>query len=174
VGWEWIRLGVIYPYVNNVAVYLCPADHSFIGSFGVQFPHVRSMSMNTWMSPVGGLPYNGDPVISYYKEADLVNPGAANLWVFIDENPISINDGSFICDPLIQQWVDCPATYHNNAGGISFADGHALIKKWTDPAILVDWNKQVSPGNPGYVRLSPEETPPASLTYLQLLSTVHQ
>ena len=26
--------------------------------------------------------------------------------------------------------VDYPASYHNRAGGFSFADGHAEIKKW--------------------------------------------
>ena len=29
--------------------------------------------------------------------------------------------------------VDFPASYHNNAAGFSFADGHAEIHKWRDP-----------------------------------------
>ena len=28
--------------------------------------------------------------------------------------------------------IDYPASYHNGAGGISFADGHAEIRKWVD------------------------------------------
>ena len=28
--------------------------------------------------------------------------------------------------------VDYPASYHNNAAGFSFADGHAEIHKWVD------------------------------------------
>jgi prepilin-type processing-associated H-X9-DG protein len=28
--------------------------------------------------------------------------------------------------------VDVPASYHNGAGGFSFADGHAEIKRWLD------------------------------------------
>ena len=28
--------------------------------------------------------------------------------------------------------VDYPASYHNKAGGFSFADGHSEIKKWQD------------------------------------------
>ena len=28
--------------------------------------------------------------------------------------------------------VDWPAAYHNNAGGLWFADGHAEIRKWVD------------------------------------------
>jgi len=29
-------------------------------------------------------------------------------------------------------WDDVPASTHNGAGGFSFADGHAEIKKWQD------------------------------------------
>ena len=81
--------------------------------------------------------------ITYRKDSDLVHPGAVNLWVFIDENPRSINDAFFLemtsggsNPPQNTQWTDIPATYHNHAGGISFADGHAQIRKWTDEAIL--------------------------------------
>jgi prepilin-type processing-associated H-X9-DG protein len=29
--------------------------------------------------------------------------------------------------------VDFPASYHNNAGALAFADGHSEIKRWIDP-----------------------------------------
>ena len=29
--------------------------------------------------------------------------------------------------------VDFPASYHNGAGGLNFADGHSEIHKWIDP-----------------------------------------
>ena len=32
--------------------------------------------------------------------------------------------------------VDYPASYHNGAGGFSFADGHSEIKKWNDPRTI--------------------------------------
>ena len=174
VGIEWIRLGLLSPYVNNPAVYKCPADKSYLTSFGTQYPHVRSMSMNTWMSPIA--PYdNITTVLSYYKETDLVNPGSANLWVFIDENPVSINDGSFICDPQINEWIDCPASYHDGAGGISFADGHAEIHRWHDATVLAEWGPPtIQPGNPGFVRLPPSQTPDVDLSWLQNASTVVQ
>ena len=168
VGQAWIKFGLLYPYVANVEVYKDPADTFVIP--GGQYAHVRSMSMNTWLGDIA--PYaNITTVISYYKESDLVRPGAANLWLFIDENPISINDGSFICSPQINQWVDCPASYHDNAGGISFADGHAVIKRWRDPTVLKGWAPPtIQPGNPGFTRLDPGN--PSDLGYLQPLSTV--
>jgi hypothetical protein len=45
--------------------------------------------------------------------ADIVNPKPAMCWVMIDENPVSINDGSFVCDLAPENanvWVDWPAT----------------------------------------------------------------
>jgi prepilin-type processing-associated H-X9-DG protein len=39
--------------------------------------------------------------------------------------------------------VDCPAHYHVNACGLSFCDGHAQIRRWTDPVVL-DWQRTAS------------------------------
>tara|TARA_Y100000815_G_scaffold26795_1_gene22467 strand:- start:318 stop:590 length:273 start_codon:yes stop_codon:yes gene_type:complete len=50
----------------------------------------------------------------------------------------SINDGFFVVwmfgYPTLSstKMVDYPASYHNNAAGFSFADGHSEIHKWLD------------------------------------------
>jgi len=169
-GYNWIKAGVIYPYINTVSIYRCPADNATTPFAGVSLPHARSMAMNTWMSPIS--PYaKNTTVVCYYKESQMNNPGPANLWVFIDENPRSINDASFICEPDINQWIDCPATYHNNAGGIAFADGHSQIKKWTDPAVIHGWDG-IALGNPTYTRVPPVQNPASDLAWLQAASTV--
>lgn len=173
-GDQWIQNGLLYAFVNNYGVYKCPADNSSVpGLAGATYPHVRSMSMNAWIGNFA--PYNNDTTVrSYHREADLIRPGAANLWIFIDENQYSINDGSFIESPDINEWVDCPASYHNGAGGMAFCDGHAQIHKWLDATVLYRWAPPtIAPGNtPGYVRLPP--TPPAAdLPFLQNLSTVY-
>ena len=169
-GKQWIQLGLLYPYVKTTDIYKCPADQSSYPAGGVSYPHVRSMSMNTWLGAIA--PYaNNNNVISYKKESGLVQPSPANLWVFIDENPRSINDASFICEPDIQQWIDCPASYHNGAGGIAFADGHSIIKKWLDPAVLHGWDG-IAWGNPGFTRVAPVPNPSPDLNFLQNASTV--
>jgi prepilin-type N-terminal cleavage/methylation domain-containing protein/prepilin-type processing-associated H-X9-DG protein len=149
IGWEYIKAGLLYPYVNNVMVYLCPADNSSVSFFGLTYPHVRSLSMNAWLQP---LPLN-DPTPPwnngsddanlriYTKESSLTVPGPANTWLTIDENPNSINDAWFVEDPTEPgtadpEWIDCPASYHDGACGISFCDGHAQIKLWHDPVVL--------------------------------------
>ena len=145
----WIAAGQIYPYLKNPGVYRCPADTSGYQNGtvhpvgGVGSPRVRSMSMNAWMNPGDNdVGMDAADYIIYKKDSDTVRPGSANLWVFIDENPYSINDAFFLEEtsgttgpPTASAWTDIPATYHNGAGGISFADGHAQIRKWTDPNV---------------------------------------
>jgi prepilin-type N-terminal cleavage/methylation domain-containing protein/prepilin-type processing-associated H-X9-DG protein len=171
-GLQWIQMGLLYLYVNNFATYKCPADQSVYRAGGVNYQHVRSMSMNTWVSPI--VPYdNITTVKSFYKESDLINPGAANIWLFIDENPNSINDGSFICDPQINEWIDYPASYHNHGSGMAFADGHSQIKVWSDATVLYDVvPPTIEPGNPSFVRLPPSQNPPVDLNWLQNVSTI--
>ncbi len=168
IGWKWIQLGVIYPYVNNVLVYHCPADHT---SVSANYPRVRSMSMNAWLNPIavwGGDASAVSTLVVYRKEADMFRPGPANLWVFIDENPTSINDSSFISDPdaAFQEWIDYPAFYHNNAGGMAFGDGHAVIRHWRDPYVL----KPVQSSG-GQNTFAPEVTPSADLQFLRNASS---
>ena len=47
-------------------------------------------------------------------------------------------------NPNATRWVDYPAYYHNNAGGVTLADGHAEIKKWVDSCTSVPIRKGVS------------------------------
>jgi prepilin-type N-terminal cleavage/methylation domain-containing protein/prepilin-type processing-associated H-X9-DG protein len=161
IGYEYIEAGQIYPYVNSIGAYKCPADVLVPAAnmeFGISYPHVRSVSMNAWVGPpaVGGIRFwnasmDGPDIRVFLKETDLSVPGPANTFLLIDENAESINDGYFVEDPSTLppppgKWVDCPASYHNNAAGLSFTDGHAEIKRWTDPVVLNPVNIQNWPG----------------------------
>ena len=133
-----VQAGLLFPYVNSLGVYKCPADRKMMGNV----PTVRSMSMNCWMNPIRDwnsiMGYGGGSALRVYrKQVDIMAPTPARCWVLIDENPASINDGWFVCDPNNKtSWPDVPASYHNGAGGLSFADGHAEIKKWKDNNLL--------------------------------------
>jgi prepilin-type N-terminal cleavage/methylation domain-containing protein/prepilin-type processing-associated H-X9-DG protein len=148
----WIQAGLLYPYVGSPGVYRCPADTSTYNR-GTVFPmgsagtnRTRSMSMNAWVNPSPNA-YNsyqaGTGYRVYRKSSDLSVPGPAGLWLLLDENPYSINDGYLLDIPSDTGWVDCPAAYHNGACGISFCDGHAQIRKWTDRVVL-NWRQQAS------------------------------
>jgi prepilin-type N-terminal cleavage/methylation domain-containing protein len=141
-----IMASYLYPFVNNVGVYRCPADISTVNTQNGTFspfgeasgvPRTRSMSMNCFMGPVAGQEESpdGNGVTNFRKLSGIRL--SSNVFVFIDENPRSIDDGWFVnAPPGGSSWENAPATYHNNCGGWSFADGHAAIQKWTDPAIL--------------------------------------
>ena len=58
-------------------------------------------------------------------------------YVMIDECEYSINDAYFVSDPIQgNYWQDVPASRHAGAGGLSYADGHTEMKRWTDGKIL--------------------------------------
>jgi prepilin-type processing-associated H-X9-DG protein len=168
----WVEAGQIYPDVGNPRVYRCPADRSAdnnnyiypVGGAGQ--PRVRSMSMNAWLDPATNSAQNtkmGPPYVIFDKMGDLGIAGASKIFLMVDENPYSINDASFLDTPNDTGWIDRPAAYHGGAGGISFCDGHAIVRKWTDPVLLT--NTQPSTGQM-YGTLTPD------LIWFRALTTV--
>jgi len=128
----FIQKGLLFPYVNSLDVYKDPADRYMLnGELSI-----RSMSMNAWMNPIATEGQLDDAnYIVFTKQSTIRNP--SQIWVTIDENPKSINDGWFLVQPNVPNvWRDVPAAYHCGSGGISFADGHAEKRKWTDSAVL--------------------------------------
>ena len=126
----FVVTGLLYPTVNSAKIYKCPADRKMVNNALT----VRSMSMNCWMNPIEV--WGDTPVHVFRKISDIAAPTPSMAFVFIDENPNTINDGFFVCNPLAATWVDAPASYHGQAGGLSFADGHAEIKHWRDSKVV--------------------------------------
>ena len=132
---NFIQAGVIYPYVNNINVYKCPADHAAYKFGPLTIPHVRSYSMNCYLAPIALWTSTGTR--NFFKDTDLNNPGPSMTFVFIGENEYTINDGFFVSDPTQgDYWQDIPASRHAGSGGLSYADGHSEMKRWTDANIL--------------------------------------
>ena len=130
------------PYLGgNVKVYQCPGDprKSTLAAFAGT-PCCRSMSMNIFMDSTPVYESWTPGYFVYKKTSELVRPGPANTFVFLDEG-LSINNGLFGTDMDTydpnnmpgKQTTDVPATYHDMAGSFSFADGHSEIHKWRDP-----------------------------------------
>jgi prepilin-type N-terminal cleavage/methylation domain-containing protein/prepilin-type processing-associated H-X9-DG protein len=72
------------------------------------------------------------PYLTFGSMADFTRIGPSQVWTFIDEDEYSLNDGGFGFDMSRPEWIDFVGTYHNNACGFSFADGHSEIHKWKD------------------------------------------
>ena len=134
---ELIRRGKLFPYNQNVSVYKCPTDPGVtIG--GKLTQTVRSYAMNSFMGArdpnVGYIPRSGENFTMFFaRESELRRP--SELWVLLDEDERSINDGFFVTDPNGRVWVDFPAISekrHSFSFGLSFADGHSEVWKHSD------------------------------------------
>src|SRR5208282_928737 len=62
----WIQAGLLYPYINSISVYHCPADHTLVprGGAGFTAPALRTYSMNCFVRPMDApgnatTPWNG-------------------------------------------------------------------------------------------------------------------
>jgi len=130
-----LQKGLLYKYNTSVEIYRCPADNTtqrWPQKGGA--PRVRSISASQAFGPGFWLP--APPFRVYKKSTDVVDPGPSQCFVFVDEHPDSINDGGFAVQmPMTfagTRIIDFPASYHGGAGGVSFMDGHAEIRKWVD------------------------------------------
>ncbi|HMO64493.1 MAG TPA: hypothetical protein PKE47_04585, partial [Verrucomicrobiota bacterium] len=142
-----LRRSPLMPYLGNtVTIFRCPADRSFVRPTAGDapsrtMPRVRSVSMNAWVGGNEGKHtwYGGPEWRMYLKLTEMTDPGPSQTWVLIDERSDSLNDGFWVVwmpgypSPAATKIVDYPASYHNGAAGLSFADGHSEIKKWVDP-----------------------------------------
>jgi prepilin-type N-terminal cleavage/methylation domain-containing protein/prepilin-type processing-associated H-X9-DG protein len=175
-----IARGAIWPYAGKSAeVFKCPADQTTAKvtsgpDKGKTVPRVRSMSMNNWVGGNGTDPnpanwyggWSGPEWKVYSKLADFIDPGPTGTFVLLDEREDSINDGFLVTDmigypnPASNKIVDYPASYHNNAAGFAFADGHSEIHKWLDPRTVPKLKK----GQPLALNVSSPNNPDMTWT----------
>jgi prepilin-type N-terminal cleavage/methylation domain-containing protein len=147
----------IGPYTKSLGIYKCPADVYDCNIRGIKMPRVRSVAMNSYVGVVES-DYGQrqtPPCFIYRKLSDIKRPPPSLVWVFVDEHPDSINDG-WLTDswPGGGGWGDMPASYHANACGIGFADGHGEIHKWKDKGTLQPVTKRDMAGD----RYAPNDT----------------
>lgn len=123
---------------QSAAIWRCPSDNSTVKVNGQQRPRVRSIAMNAWFNSTDVEGF-GSGFKVFKNMSDLTDPSPTQTWVFLDEREDSINDAEFVVGmdgypntPGGWKIVDYPASYHNNAAGFSFADGHSEVHKWKD------------------------------------------
>lgn len=121
-------------YVRSPGVFKCPADPRTASVNGESKPAARSYSLNGFVGLLPTDPLNGVGYTVFRREGDVFAP--ADLFTFLDESPVTINDGFFsYCDnggPSGLIYQDYPAAYHSMASGFAFADGHAETHVWRD------------------------------------------
>lgn len=143
------------PYIGGSAgLFKCPGDRTV--NPPRKTPRVRSIAMNAFF---GGF-WDGTSwsqieerkrIWREYRNINQVDD-PANRWVLTDECP-TINDGFLVHLmpvnttelPRNESMNDCPASYHNGSGALSFADGHSEIHKWRDEATLRRTSQPTAP-----------------------------
>lgn len=78
-----------------------------------------------------------NPWKTFGKLADFAVGSPGGIWVFMDEDAFSLNDGGVAMGMNTAEWIDWPGTYHNNGCGIAFGDGHSEIKRWVEASTKV-------------------------------------
>jgi len=135
--------GQLWPYTKSLGVYRCPCDSSTQGAaLNPQIikgqPRIRSYSCSQTFLASNWLP---SPTYKWYHKLTQIRV-PSDTWVFIEESPVTINDGAFAVQmtpygSTTGYNIDHPATYHAGASGLSFADGHSAIHKWRS-ALMID------------------------------------
>lgn len=120
------------PYAGRSAkIYKCPADREP----GPNGPRIRSMSMNAMVGDPGVLTNQFNPDYQqFFKSAQVSRP--ASIFVFLDEQADTLNDGFFMNRLNVLSWGNVPGSYHDGGANFSFVDGHQESRKWRVPSTI--------------------------------------
>jgi prepilin-type N-terminal cleavage/methylation domain-containing protein/prepilin-type processing-associated H-X9-DG protein len=145
--------GSIGGYARNAGVYLCPAER--YPDPTTHQTRNRSCSANGYMGTTAYEQNTGGSVNKTFKifrkSTDFDGRlGPSSAFVFLDENPASLDDGFFyIFESLnpnaLSLAENFPAVNHGNSTSFTFADGHAELHKWHDVFLNIS---TASSGNP--------------------------
>jgi prepilin-type N-terminal cleavage/methylation domain-containing protein/prepilin-type processing-associated H-X9-DG protein len=123
---------------------------------GLIVPAARSISENGAVGTVcqafkSGQGHNGRPLLpapgawltgshdenqstfaTFRNQADFRTTSASMIFMTVDEDPTSINDGALgtVADLTNPKLIDFPAHFHAGSCGFSFCDGHAELHRW--------------------------------------------
>jgi prepilin-type processing-associated H-X9-DG protein/prepilin-type N-terminal cleavage/methylation domain-containing protein len=147
-----VEAGVIFGQVGSATVYRCPADNSVVRNHPT-IRRTRSYSSHHYMNcdiMCGGCGVelvNRTP-LNLRKYTGIVNPPPSLAWVFMEEHELSIDDGVFVTHspwfaPGVPDfWVSFPTYRHENGANVSFADGHAILRRWRFRRTITSYQDQ--------------------------------
>jgi prepilin-type N-terminal cleavage/methylation domain-containing protein len=127
------RQGALFPFAPNPGILHCPGDKRTSLKAGSGYTYSS-------VSPIGTL--NGETPV-FYKTTQIARPSEKFVWV--EENdPRGENLGSWIMNQagtmasgfVGSSFIDSPAAFHGSSSSFDWADGHASMHKWVDPATL--------------------------------------
>jgi prepilin-type N-terminal cleavage/methylation domain-containing protein len=133
---EALTNSLVFPYVRNVKIFLCPGDTR------INLMPGKGFACCTYSKTQN---YAGDSYDSYWgcgttcaKDSD-VNAPSQTFSTIEDTDSRGINDGTWVVNwvlPSSFTWLDPPAMYHGNVNVWGYVDGHVGSHKWTDQVIV--------------------------------------
>ena len=129
---EFIKEGVMWPYVKDIGVYRCPSDRRKNISY-------HKYAYRTY-SIVGGLNGGGGGgVIPCLKYTDIKHPAAK--WAFLAEcDKRGYNVNSWIIGVKDKRWIDPFGIWHrSNTSTVGYCDGRVEMQQWRGKG-LIQWN----------------------------------
>lgn len=150
------KWNLLAPYIRtNISLYKCPFDPRIAlyngtdpTQFGQKFPVVRGISMNGGVGTKGSAAGGGNaavdgpwlngshshtannPYATFGKWSDFKIVRPSDIWVFVDDDPWTINDAGMQVIAASPDTVDYVNIFNNNSTCFSFADGHVETHKW--------------------------------------------
>lgn len=142
-------IGSIGGYAKAAGVFKCPADKTV--DIYYQVPRCRSASANMYVGAdkrqYQNQTYNYDNTyMAFAKFSDFSGSmPSTQCFEFLDENPLSINDGYFEFIASGATINDRPAVNHGNSSSFSFTDGHCELHKWADAYLTPNGTGSIDP-----------------------------
>ena len=109
-------IGTICPVFDS------PGGHSGKPTLSVNGPWLDNMHSH----------HRNRPWRTFGKTSEVIAPLPAELCVLTEEDPSSLNDGTFSLGMNTAEWIDWPGTLHDFGGVLAFADGHTELHRWMD------------------------------------------
>jgi len=131
---EYIKQGMLWPYVKDVDVYRCPSDRRKNNPWHLHGYRTYSIA--------GGLAGLGSGGGFGAKECvKFTEITAGTTYVFLAEcDKRGYNMNSWVMNPTGRQWVDPFGIWHrDNASTLGYADGRVEMQRWKGKG-LIEWN----------------------------------
>ncbi|MSU36582.1 MAG: type II secretion system protein [Pedosphaera sp.] len=104
-----IRSGLLFKYNQSLAIYQCPTDELWpILNAPKRYKRTRSFSLSGRMNN-DALWINTEKWPPHLRLGQIRQPSPARSFVFIDENPFTIDDGLFSVKAFENVWHNAPA-----------------------------------------------------------------
>lgn len=136
-GTDPTKIGTRVPAARSISMNgavgtICPGFSSGSGHSGKPIFSVNGPWLDNSHTHIRNLPWR-----TYGKVSETMIPGPARLWVIMEEDVYSINDGGLSFGMNTAEWIDWPGTRHAMSGVVAFADGNVELHKWVNQSTRV-------------------------------------